>query len=398
MKYIILVPDGMADEPVAEFNGKTPLEAAHTPHMDALARTGLCAMVQTIPEGFPPGSDVGNLSLMGYDPAQNFSGRAPLEAANMGIILAENEVAFRCNLVTFENGLMKDYSAGHISTPEAELIIDSLNQNLSNHAIKFYPGKSYRHLMVVKTNDVRGDMKIPTRPPHDILEAAVSDHLPKGPRSEFLLGVMKKANQILKEHPVNLDRIKRGELPATDIWLWGQGNKPHFPTFREKFRLSGSMISAVDLVNGIGRLTGLDVITVPGATGYYDTDYAAKARYGLKSLDHKDFVYIHVEAPDEAGHNGDFKEKLRAIEAIDRDIVAAIIEWGKTHPDYRLLIAPDHPTPVKKRTHTRAPVCFVMSGKGIDFNGISSYDEKSAAVAGLKFTSGADMVSFFLKA
>lgn len=397
MKYIILVPDGMADEPIDELNGKTPLEAAQTPHMDALARTGLCAMVKTIPDGFPPGSDIGNLSLLGYDPSQNFSGRAPLEAANMGVILANDEVAFRCNLVTLQDGRMRDYSAGHISSGEAEHIISVLNKNLSGPRIKFYPGKSYRHLLVSKVDDVPGVLKIQTRPPHDILDAAVQDHLPQGAGSEILLDLMKRANQLLKDHPVNVDRIKRGELPVTDIWFWGQGSKPQFQAFKEKFGLSGSMISAVDLVNGIGRLTGLDVITVPGATGYYDTDYAAKARYGLESLEQKDFVYIHVESPDEAGHNGDYKEKVRAIEAIDKDIVAAIIEWGKTHPDYRLLIAPDHPTPVKKRTHTRAPVCFVMSGKGIDTNGISSYQEQSAEAGGLKFTSGADMVSFFLK-
>ncbi|MBL8012575.1 MAG: cofactor-independent phosphoglycerate mutase, partial [Candidatus Omnitrophica bacterium] len=368
-----------------------------TPHMDALARTGLCAMVKTIPDGFPPGSDIGNLSLLGYDPSQNFSGRAPLEAANMGVILANDEVAFRCNLVTLQDGRMRDYSAGHISSGEAEHIISVLNKNLSGPRIKFYPGKSYRHLLVSKVDDVPGVLKIQTRPPHDILDAAVQDHLPQGAGSEILLDLMKRANQLLKDHPVNVDRIKRGELPVTDIWFWGQGSKPQFQAFKEKFGLSGSMISAVDLVNGIGRLTGLDVITVPGATGYYDTDYAAKARYGLESLEQKDFVYIHVESPDEAGHNGDYKEKVRAIEAIDKDIVAAIIEWGKTHPDYRLLIAPDHPTPVKKRTHTRAPVCFVMSGKGIDTNGISSYQEQSAEAGGLKFTSGADMVSFFLK-
>lgn len=398
MKYILLVPDGMADEPVDELNGLTPLEAARTPYMDGLAREGLCALVKTIPDGFPPGSDIGNLSLMGYDPAKNFSGRAPLEAANMGIILGKDEIAFRCNLITLAENRMKDYSAGHITSEEAAVIIGELNKRLADNRLKFYPGKSYRHLMVIKTDRVHDFFKTKTTPPHDILDATIEEYLPVGEDGKFLNAIMATAHQVLKDHPVNTVRKKRQELPATDIWLWGQGHKPDLPAFSDKFGLTGSMISAVDLVNGIGRLAGLDVITVPGATGYYDTDYAAKARYGLESLKEKDFVYIHVESPDEAGHNGDFKEKVKAIEAIDRDIVGAIVGWTRSHPDYRILISPDHPTPVKKRTHTRAPVCFLMAGKGIAANQRATFSEKTAAITGIKFESGAQMVSHFLKA
>lgn len=397
MKYVLIVPDGMADEPISELGHKTPLEAAHTPYMDAMARDGFSGMVQTIPEGMPPGSDIGNLSLLGYDPTQNFSGRAPLEAANMGVLLGDNEVAFRCNLVTLQNDEMHDYSAGHISSGEAAELIEALNKNIGSDGLKFYPGKSYRHLLVVKSSLVHALLKIRTTPPHDILDKNIHDYLPSGEEKDFLLGIMNKAQAVLAGHAVNLARIKRKENPATDIWLWGQGKKPNLPTFKDKFGLTGSIISAVDLVNGIGRLAGLEVITVPGATGYYDTDYAAKARYALESLERKDFVYIHVESPDEAGHNGDYKEKIKAIERIDADIVGAVHKWSSGRNDVRVLISPDHPTPVAKRTHTRAPVCFLMAGQGIDANRVNGFSEKLATQAGLKFKSGADMVAHFLK-
>lgn len=397
MKYVLIVPDGMADEPIAELGNKTPLEAARTPNMDALAKKGFSGMVQTIPEGMPPGSDIGNLSLLGYDPAQVFSGRAPLEAANMGVFLNDNEVAFRCNLVTLKNDTMNDYSAGHISSEEAADLIGDINKNIGSDGLKFYPGKSYRHLLVVKSSLAHALLKIKTTPPHDILDKNIHEYLPIGEEQDFLLGIMKKAQAVLQNHPLNQARIQRNENPATDIWLWGQGKRPNLPTFKEKFGLTGSIISAVDLVNGIGRLAGLEVITVPGATGYYDTDYSAKAHYGLKSLEQKDFVYIHVESPDEAGHNGDYKEKVKAIERIDADIVGAVQSWTANRNDVRVLISPDHPTPVGKRTHTRSPVCFLMAGEGIDANRVNGFSENLATQAGLKFRSGADMVAHFLK-
>ena len=397
MKYIILVPDGMADEPIDQLGGKTPLEAAETPHMDAMAKNGFSGMVQTIPDGMPPGSDIGNLSLLGYDPGQNFSGRAPLEAANMGIILADNEVAFRCNLVTLVNDKMVDYSAGHISSEEAEELIDALNESLGSDGLRFHAGKSYRHLLVLRSQQVDNLLKTVSVPPHDIINKDVHDYLPQGEQRKFLLGIMAKAHSVLRDHPLYKERIQRNENPASDIWLWGQGKRPNLPTFKEKFGLTGSIISAVDLVNGIGRLAGLDVVSVPGATGYYDTDYSAKAEYALRSLESKDFVYIHVESPDEAGHNGDYKEKVKAIERVDCDIVSAIKEWSAGRDDFRVLISPDHPTPVGKRTHTRSPVCFLMFGKSVVSNHVPGFSEKLAQDAGLKFKSGADMVTYFLK-
>jgi 2,3-bisphosphoglycerate-independent phosphoglycerate mutase len=384
MKYIILVPDGMADEPVVALGGKTPLEAAKTPNMDTMAQSGFSGMVKTIPDGFPPGSDIGNLSLLGYEPAQNFSGRAPLEAANMGIMLADDEVAFRCNLVTIDDNVMVDYSAGHITTEEAAPVIAKLNAVLESDDVKFYAGKSYRHLVVIKTKYVAEFLKIKCVPPHDIPGQEVTAYLPNGDQSEFILGLMEKAKKILKGQKANA------------IWLWGQGKRPQLSSFKEKFGLSGSIISAVDLVNGIGRLAGLDIINVPGATGYYDTNYAGKAEYALDSLKTKDFVYIHVEAPDEAGHNGDHQEKVKAIENIDREIVGRILKRFASE-DVRVLISPDHPTPVGKKTHTRTPVCFLMYGRGVEANKLLDYSEKSAGQAGLKFNSGAQMVAHLLK-
>lgn len=396
MKYIILVPDGMADEPIDALGNKTPLQAAKTPNMDAMAQNGFSGMVQTIPDGMPPGSDIGNLSLLGYDPTKNFSGRASLEAANMGIILADDEIVFRCNLVTLDKVQMFDYSAGHISTEEAAELIRALNHKIGTSDIKFYAGKSYRHLMVLKTKNVDGFFKMKTTPPHDILDQEITSHLPQGAHQQYLLEIMEKAKNILADHFVNKERIKHKKNPANNIWLWGQGKRPDLPSFKEKFGLRGSIISAVDLVNGIGCLVGLNIISVPGATGYFDTDYFAKADYALKALEDDDFIYIHVEAPDEAGHNGDHNEKVKAIERIDHDIVGPILKWSSKRDDVRILISPDHPTPVSKRTHTRAPVCFLMYGKGITANRLTAYDEKTASQAGLKFKSGAEMVSFFL--
>lgn len=396
MKYIILVPDGMADEPLVQLGGKTPLEAAQTPNMDAMAKVGFSGMVQTIPEGMPPGSDIGNLSLLGYDPAKNFSGRAPLEAANMGIELSDDQIAFRCNLVTLQNSKMIDYSAGHISSLEAGELIGALNNEIGSSDLQFHAGKSYRHLLTIKSSNADDLLKIKSTPPHDILDKNIDDYLPQGKGQDFLHRIMSSAHEVFAKHPVNKARAARQENHATDIWLWGQGNKPNLPFFKTKFGLTGSIISAVDLVNGIGRLAGLDVITVPGATGYYDTDYSAKAQYALRSLEQKDFVYIHVEAPDEAGHNGDYIEKVKAIERIDRDIVGAILKWSIGRDDFRILISPDHPTPVAKRTHTHAPVCFLMAGNGIVSNRCTAYNETTALQAGLKFKSGADMVAYFL--
>ena len=395
MKFIVLVPDGMADEPVVQLDNKTPLEAAKTPNMDFLAKFGLSGMVQTIPNGLPPGSDVGNLALMGYDPTVNFSGRAPLEAANLGVLLDVDEVAFRCNLVTIKEGSMLDYSAGHITTEEASNLIEYLERGLSWPDIRFYVGKSYRHLLVVKTINVERMLKVKTTPPHNILNQPIASYLPSGPQSDLLLNIMERSKNILDEHPINKLRISGNDNPATMIWLWGQGNKPELQNFRKEYGLTGAVISAVDLVNGIGRLAGLNVIDVPGANGYYDTNYLGKAEYALEALKDNDFVYVHVEAPDEAGHNGDWKAKKECIEKIDHDIVGTILGYIKKEHNVRVMVVPDHPTPVNKRMHTGNPVPFVMYGKGIVSNNVHVYTE-AAASAGIRFQSGKDLIHYFL--
>jgi len=397
MKYIILVPDGLADEPLKELGGKTPMEAAKTPNMDFLAKNGFSALTKTIPDGMPPGSDIGNLALMGYDPKKNFSGRASLEAANLGIKLEKDEVVFRCNLVTIKNGKMFDYSAGHISSDEARNLIEDLERSIDWPDARFYPGKSYRHLMVLKTINVPTMLAIKTTPPHDFINQPIKSYLPAGPLSEILLKIMDQSKKFLKSHQINKLREDAGESPANMIWLWGQGAHPNLPLFKDRYGLKGAVISAVDLVNGIGRLAGLDVINVPGANGYYDTNYKGKADYALNALKTHDFVYVHVEATDEAGHNGDWKAKVECCEHFDKKIVGPIIKsFGKTK-GVRILVCPDHPTPVAKRAHDRSPVPFVMWGEGIKPNGVTNYSEKEASQQGLKFKSGQEMIQFFLK-
>ncbi|MEI7998328.1 MAG: cofactor-independent phosphoglycerate mutase [Candidatus Omnitrophota bacterium] len=397
MKYIVLVPDGMADEPVDQLGGKTPLEAADTPNMDFMAVNGLSAMVQTIPDGLPPGSDIGNLALMGYDPKVNFSGRAPLEAASLGIEIKNDEVAFRCNLITEENGTMVDYSAGHIPTDEAKVLIEYLQRAISWPDVQFYPGKSYRHLMVVKTIGVEKMLQVKTVPPHDILNQPINDYLPHGPQSDILLSLMEKSKKILSDHQVNKVRLDLRERAANMIWLWGQGSRPNLPLFKDLYGLNGSVISAVDLVKGIGSLAGLKVINVAGANGYYDTNYIGKAASALESLKNNDFVYVHVEAPDEAGHNGDYEAKLKCIERFDDLVVGAVRKYLQNNIQVRVVISPDHPTPVAKRTHTSNPVPFVMYGQGIDSNGTKIYSETEAGKKGIKFHSGQEMIKFFFK-
>ena len=396
MKYIVIVPDGMADQPVPELGNKTPLEAARTTNMDYLAQHGMTGLIRTIPDNMKPGSDIGNMALMGYDPKKYHSGRAPLEAANLNIELAPDEVAFRCNLVTIADQKMLDYSAGHIKTKEASLLIDALNEEIGLEGVKFYAGKGYRHLLVLKVRSPKKYFAIHTTPPHDILNKPINPHLPDGPEAQMLLKLMERSKDIFEKHSVNKVRIDLNENPANMIWLWGQGTRPNLPSFKEKFGVTGSIISAVDLVNGIGRLAGLDIIDVPGITGYYDTNYLGKAEYALKSLKKKDFVYIHIEAPDEAGHNGDVKEKVVAIERIDQDIVGTVLNHFGEHDNIRILVLPDHPTPVKIRTHTSDPVPFVMYGKGIAHDHSSEYSETAASQNGIKFQSGEALLDHFM--
>ena len=396
MKYIVLVPDGMADYPIKELGDKTPLEVAHKTNMDYMAQHGMVGLVQTIPPNMPPGSDIGNLAIMGYNPEKCFSGRAPLEAANLGVTLQEDEIAFRCNLVTVGNNKMADYSAGHISDKEAGELIDSLNaQKIPD--VKFYTGKSYRHIAVIKSRQVKELFEIKCIPPHDILGQDVARYLPRGKHNEILLSLMERSKKVFEHHPINHVRVDLKENPANMIWLWGQGIKPQLPLFTEKFQIQGSVISAVDLVNGIGRLAGLEVIKVPGATGYYDTNYLGKAQYALESLKKKDFVFLHLEATDEAGHNGDLRMKIACIEHFDREIVGTILNHFSAQDDFRILISPDHATPIAKRTHTREPVCFLMYGKNIPTDTADSYSEAAALAKGIKFESGEAMMNSFMK-
>jgi len=397
MKYIVIVPDGVADYPIEELQGKTPLEYAQTPHMDFLAQNGIVGLVQTIPEGLPAGSDIGNLSALGYDPRQSFSGRAPLEAANLGITLADDEVVFRCNVVTVEDEKMKDYSAGHISTEEAAELIKALNEKLGTPKIKFYPGKSYRHLLVLKTPLATSLAKLQCTPPHDILNQDVHSFLPAGDNNDQILSLMEKARTILADHAINKARIAKGENPANRIWLWGQGQRPQLQSFKEKFGLNGSVISAVDLVNGIGKMAGLHVLSVPHVTGYYDTNYRGKAEYALRSLTDNDFVFIHIEATDEASHNGDLTMKVKCTERIDAEVVKPVLAFAKEHEDVRILILPDHRTPLAKRTHAKEPVCFVMYGKNIKKIGCVSFCEKEAERSKIFFASGEEMMLSFIQ-
>jgi 2,3-bisphosphoglycerate-independent phosphoglycerate mutase len=408
MKYIILLGDGMADRPLEELGGKTCLQTAKTPNLDHLATLGQVGMVHTVPEGFSPGSDVANLSVMGYDPRKYFTGRSPLEAASIGVELAPDDIAFRCNLVTLRiisgkspatgkgrRAIMEDFSAGHITTQEARLLIEEIDSKLGTDRIRFYPGVSYRHLMVWK----RGKEKIECTPPHDILDKDIQDYLPSGEGEDTINTLMEASIDLLLAHPVNKARQENGKRQANSIWLWGQGKRPTMPTFREKYGLEGSMISAVDLTKGLGLYAGFDVINVPGATGWLDTNYVGKAEHALWALKTKDIVYLHVEAPDEAGHTGDLKNKLRAIEDFDEFVVGNIIHGMKQFDEYRILSLPDHPTPVALRTHTADPVPFVIYDNTKERKGGPvTYDEKIAdRKDALIFKDGYLLMDYFLQ-
>jgi 2,3-bisphosphoglycerate-independent phosphoglycerate mutase len=350
----------MAGRPLKELGFKTCLQKARTPNMDRLAAEGEAGKVRTVPKGFEPGSDVANLSILGYDPSKYYSGRAPLEAAYQGIKLGPKDVAFRCNLVNliFKNShaVMNDYSAGHITTNESRVLIKEIDKKLGSKDISFYPGVSYRHLMVWKN----GKENIKCTPPHDITGKRIDKYLSKGKGSEVLQKLKNEAVGILLAHPVNKERIKRGMSPANSLWFWGQGRKLSIPKFRDKYRVKGALISAVDLTKGLGICAGFDVLNVKGATGYIDTNYAGKAEAALKTLDKHDLVYVHVEAPDEAGHNGDIKSKIRAIEDFDAKVVGRIMKGMKRFKEYSILLMPDHATPIRAMTHTDEPVPFVI--------------------------------------
>ncbi len=381
MKYIVIIGDGMADRPLKELGGKTPLQVAFTPNMDSLASKGRLGLVRTIPEGFQPGSDVANLSILGYDPRKYYSGRAPLEAASMGIELDARDVAFRCNLVTLkynktrDRAIMEDYSAGHISTEEARELIQAVDKELGTEDIRFYPGVSYRHLMLWHN----GESDIECIPPHDIIGKEITEYLPVGKGEDVIRALMERSVGILEGHPVNKKRVSEGKKVANSIWLWGQGRRPQMPTFKQKYDISGALVSAVDLTKGLGVYAGFEILDVPGVTGYLDTNYLGKAEYSLKALERHDFVYIHVEAPDEAGHSGNYKDKIKAIEDFDALVVGSIVRGAKYFEDYRILLMPDHATPIEIRTHSDEMVPFVIyDSTDVQDNKGATFDEEIA--------------------
>ena len=389
MKILVLLGDGMSDEPCAELDGKTPLQAAHTPNMDRLAQSGLVGLAKTVPKGLPPGSDVANLSVFGYDPRSCYTGRSPLEAISMGVELGPDDVAFRMNLVTLtpHGGkiYMEDFSAGHIGSEESHKLVATLQQELGNEQFEFYPGVGYRHLLVWR----HGKDAMTATPPHDISNKEILKYLPRGEGAAELINLMNASQMVLHNHPVNKQREERDELPATSIWLWGHGKSPVLQSYQEKFGLSGAVISAVDLMKGIGLSAGLEVINVPGATGYIDTNYKGKAEAALDALERLDFVYVHVEAPDEASHSGNLQDKLKAIEDFDQLVVGTILDAADRFDDLRIVCCPDHPTPVRLKTHTSDPVPFIIYRHADkQGNGATGYDELQAKATGLVLEEG----------
>ncbi len=411
MKYIVLVGDGMADRPLKALGYRTCLQKAHTPNMDRLAAEGEVGKARTVPLGIDPGSDVANLSILGYDPAKYYSGRAPIEAEYRGIKLGPSDIAFRCNLVTLKyasppakggqdigNAAMQDYSAGHISTKEAALLIRDINKKLGSKDISFYPGMSYRHLMIWRN----GKEKMRCTPPHDISGKKAGAFLPKGNGAEVLLSLLNRSTEILVSHPVNLNRIRDGHNPANSIWLWGQGRKLTVPSFKEKYNLKGALISAVDLTKGLGICAGFDILRVKGVTGYIDTNYIGKAKAALNALKKYDFLYVHVEAPDEAGHNGDLKAKMQAIEDFDQKVVGTILDGVKKLGDCSILLMPDHYTPISVRTHTNEPVPFIIyRSRGLSGKlrtGARAYSESICRMKNvLVFDKGHKLMDYFVK-
>ncbi|MDR0767977.1 MAG: cofactor-independent phosphoglycerate mutase [Methanosarcinales archaeon] len=419
MKYIVIIGDGMADLPIPELGGKTILQAVETPNMDYLAKHGRTGLAVTVPEGFPPGSDVANMSVFGYDPAVYYTGRSPLEALSMGVSLHSNELAFRTNLITIGNAdgtvgadgpelsdaYIVDYSGGHISSKEAKELIEAVDKELGTGKFKFYPGISYRHLLVVQDNYGKD---LAFTPPHDITGKKASDYFPKGNEgnnendsktAQTYSDMMAASYHILKDHPVNKKRIAEGKLPANCIWFWGQGNAPKFELFEKLHHKTGAVISAVDLLKGIGVAAGLDVIEVEGATGFLDTNYKGKADAAMEALKTKDFVFVHIEAPDECGHLGNYKLKMQAVDDLDLKIVAPLLEYAKSLDEpCQILVMPDHPTPVALKTHTCDPVPFVLyDTREENADNVSVYDEESVKSGSLGTVYAPKLISLMIE-
>ena len=404
MKYAIVIPDGCADEPLEALGARTPLQAAHIPNMDRIARLGIVGRANNVPDSLTPASDVATLSLFGYDPLKVYTGRAPLETAAMGIHLGPNDFAIRCNLIYAPDGTMKDFTAGHISSEDGAQLIQALQRELGGKelaggTIEFHPGVQYRNILVWRGKSEHSPFEgLKTQPPHDIPDKPVADHLPKGLGSQLLFELMEASKPILAAHPVNEKRIANGEKPATQIWLWGQGKAPRIQSFRETYGPSGAIISAVDLVRGVGVLLGWHRIDVPGATGYLDTDYAAKGRFAVEALEAFDLVCVHVEAPDEASHEGRADEKVKALERIDEHIVGPLLAALPRHQNWRILVSPDHRTTIRTRAHAYGAVPFAVAGTGVSPRGQSAYDEPTAAASELSFDPGWGLMKWFLQA
>lgn len=396
MKYIVVIGDGMADLPLKELDGETPLQRADIPNMDIIASKGVSGMLKTVPDHMQPGSDVANLSIMGYDPIEYYTGRGPLEAASIGAKMEEGDVAFRCNFITEDSGILKDFNAGHISTIEASELIERLNQKFYMHG-KFYLGTSYRHLFVLKNEKYAS---LISTPPHDVVGESINGNLLKPSQDKkavLLNNIMYESQKFLKNHPINQTRIREGKKPANMIWLWGQGVKPSIPNFKDIYGLKGATITGVDLIKGLGAYMGLTNVRVPGATGYYDTDYCGKAKNALETLETHDLVFIHVEAPDEAGHAGDLEEKMLAIERIDNRIVGKLLDELPSFNDYSLAILPDHPTPITIKTHTSDPVPYSMCSTANSSDSIMKYDEYSASKGLMGINPGHEFIKKFIQ-
>ncbi len=392
-KYAIIVPDGAADEPIEQFDNRTVFEAAETPNMDKISTEGRQGLVRTVPEDMEPGSDVAQMSLLGYDPRQYYSGRAPIEAVARNIGLAPGDWVFRCNLVTIADGKMADHSAGHISSEEAAKLVKELNEQFGNEQICFHPGVSYRHLLVFKGLD----FDVQTHPPHDCIGMAIEKILPRGKGAELLIDLMARSQQLFSNHDINKVRRDLGENQVSSIWLWGQGRKAGMERFQKRFGIKGATITAVDLAKGLSKLVGFDLIDVPGATGFVDTNYQGKASAAIEALAKYDLVFVHIEAPDEASHNGNAEMKKKAVEQIDKYIVGPVLEALQSYESWRILVTPDHPTPVRSCAHSPEPVPFAMAGTGISGILHTSFSEANAAKSGFRIEKGFELMEYFLK-
>ena len=399
MKYLVVLCDGMADVPNIELGNKTPMQVAHKPMMDELCKSSKIGMCKTVAEGLKPGSDVANLSVLGYDAKTCYSGRSPLEAANLGIELNDDEIAMRCNLVTlsdaekFEDRVMVDYCGGDISTEEADELIKALQEAFGDENNHFYTGVQYRHCLVSKL----GRLGLEFRPPHDISDKVIGEHLSKVEEAEVFVEIMKKSVEILENHPVNIKRKKEGKRPANAAWFWGEGKKPQLPLFKDMFGISGAVVSAVDLIRGIGKLSKMEVAEIDGVTGYIDTDFDKKANTAKELLTRNDFVFVHLEAPDECGHRGEAKNKVKAIELIDEKVLTPLYDEIQKYGEFKILIMPDHPTPLTIKTHTSDPVPFMIYSSVEKYNGANTFTEENAEKSGVYIDKSVDLMPMFLE-